>query len=344
MSNTIDFILPWVDGSDPKWLAEKEEYRKTDSGSSAGPDAYNENRYRDNGLLKYWFRGVEAFAPWVNHVFFVTNAQIPEWLNLDNPKLTHVDHRDYIPRRFLPTFNSCAIELNFHRIKGLSDKFVVFNDDIFLLKPIGEDLFFKEGKPVLDTKMEYPPRKPCYQWGHVLSNEHKMINTCLGKSGALESIWTNRSKWFNIRTLGIKRVCWNLYQLALHRSFPISMFGHLAFPHLKSSLCEIWEKYPDVMSEASSHRFRSDEDVNQWLICAWDQARGSFFPAHKKSLGSAVHYSDYNLQIIMGALKERSVPMICLNESEDSFITDNLTTSVCQAFESILPEKSSFEL
>lgn len=344
MSYPIDFVLSWVDGNDPEWIATRDKYRKDDSAISSAPDAYNENRYRDNGLLRYWFRGVESFAPWVNHVFFVTDAQLPDWLNLDNPKLIYVDHTDFIPSEFLPTFNSSTIEMNYHRIKGLSEHFVIFNDDVFLLKPVGEDFFFKEGKPVLDTRIEYPPKQSDLNWCCDLINEHNIINSYLKETGTRDSILKNRSKWFNLRALGINRVCRNLYQYALHRSFPVSTFGHLAFPHLKSSLCEIWENYPYFMTEASSHRFRSDEDVNQWLICAWDQAKGMFFPAHRKDLGLLLHYSDYNSELILETLRNPRVPVVCLNETEDSIVSENLTSSVCQAFESILPDKSSFEL
>lgn len=64
MENSIDFVIPWVDGSDENWIKEKNRFqpdlktaRQTDSG---------ENRYRDWDNLRYWFRGVEKYAPWVH--------------------------------------------------------------------------------------------------------------------------------------------------------------------------------------------------------------------------------------------------------------------------------------
>ena len=42
--------------------------------------------------LRYSLRSVEKYAPWVRHVFIVTNGQIPYWLNLDSPRLTVVTH------------------------------------------------------------------------------------------------------------------------------------------------------------------------------------------------------------------------------------------------------------
>ena len=114
MEEKIDFVVLWVDGTDPQWQQERILFcpENSDNGSS-------ENRYRDWGLMKYWFRCVEKYAPWVHRIFFVTNGQIPEWLNIEHPKLRLVKHKDYIPQKYLPTFNSNVIELWLHHIPDL---------------------------------------------------------------------------------------------------------------------------------------------------------------------------------------------------------------------------------
>ena len=117
----IDFVILWVDGNDPKWQSEKATYD-----SNINDDSNSASRYRDWGLLPYWFRGVEKFTPWVNKIHFVTWGHVPEFLNLNNPKLNIVNHKDFIPEEYLPTFSSHAIELNIHRIPGLSEKFIYF--------------------------------------------------------------------------------------------------------------------------------------------------------------------------------------------------------------------------
>lgn len=35
----------------------------------------SDKAYREWGTFKYWFRGVEKFAPWVNKVYLVTDNQ-----------------------------------------------------------------------------------------------------------------------------------------------------------------------------------------------------------------------------------------------------------------------------
>ncbi len=138
----IDFVLAWVDGSDKEWQKEKAKYCK-----ESIPGDNREERYRDWDILKFWFRGVEKYAPWVNKIFFVTWGHLPPWLDIKNPKLEIVNHMDYIPGQFLPTFNSHTIELNFHRIKGLSEHFVYFNDDFFVINHVKQEDFFVNGMP-----------------------------------------------------------------------------------------------------------------------------------------------------------------------------------------------------
>ena len=106
-TNPIDFVIIWVDGNDKQWQAEKAKY----DGKTV-TNANSEVRFRDWDNLQYWFRGVEKFAPWVNKIHFVTWGHLPKWLDTTNPKLNIVNHKDYIPSKYLPTFNSHTIELN----------------------------------------------------------------------------------------------------------------------------------------------------------------------------------------------------------------------------------------
>ena len=145
----IDFVLTWVDGSDPDWLAQRREYQP-----GRGTDA-GESRYRDWDNLQYWFRGVEKFAPWVNKIYFVTWGHVPKWLNTAHEKIQIVKHEDFMAPAYLPTFNINSIELNLHRIKGLSEHFVFFNDDMFLIDSVRPEDFFKNGFPV--TAVLRPP-------------------------------------------------------------------------------------------------------------------------------------------------------------------------------------------
>ena len=113
----IDIVVLWVDGSDPEWIKTFNQYAPKDK--QKGIDI-NHERYRDNGLFKFWFRGIEKNAPWVRKIHFVTSGQQPEWLNINHPKLNWVKHEDYIPKEYLPTFSSHPIELFINRIPDYS--------------------------------------------------------------------------------------------------------------------------------------------------------------------------------------------------------------------------------
>lgn len=146
MTEPIDFVVTWVDGSDPAWREEKERYEKQ-FGLACDKHSTGEERYRDWDLFQYWFRAVEKYAPWVRNVYLVTWGHVPQWLNMDAPKLKVVKHTDFIPERFLPTFSCNPIEINLHRIEGLSEYFVYFNDDMFLGCPVTPEDYFQGGKP-----------------------------------------------------------------------------------------------------------------------------------------------------------------------------------------------------
>ncbi|XP_059834509.1 N-acetylglucosamine-1-phosphotransferase subunits alpha/beta isoform X1 [Hypanus sabinus] len=106
-------------------------------------DDISASRFEDNEELRYSLRSVERYAPWIRHVFIVTNGQIPSWLNLDNPRVTIVTHQAIFRNlSHLPTFSSPAIETHLHCIPGLSQKFIYLNDDVMFGKEVWPDDFY----------------------------------------------------------------------------------------------------------------------------------------------------------------------------------------------------------
>ena len=129
----IDLVYLWVDGSDPEWLARRCAFtgQKFDN-----TEANCKGRYADNDELKYNLRAVEMYAPWIRHVFIVTDGQTPAWLDTSNPKVTVVNQNDIIPEVSRPCYNSSLIEHFLYRIPGLSEYFLYANDDMFLNRPV----------------------------------------------------------------------------------------------------------------------------------------------------------------------------------------------------------------
>lgn len=195
-NNKIDFVIIWVDGNDPEWRKEKAKY----DGSNYKGDG-SDIRFRDWDNLQYWFRGIEKYTPWVNKVHFVTWGHLPSWLNTEHPKLNIVNHKDYIPEQYLPTFNSHTIELNLHRIEGLAEQFVYFNDDMFITQPMKPEDFFNKGLPCDTFAMNaiYFGKDSA---GFFNGADMEVINEHFNKKEALKE---NFFKWYNVKNGKIGR-------------------------------------------------------------------------------------------------------------------------------------------
>lgn len=338
---TIDFVITWVDGSDPGWQSEKKKYEEIETGGLNGEeDANSSCRFRDLGFLRYWFRAVECCAPWVNKIHFVTCGQKPDWLDERHPKLNLVNHRDYIPEEYLPTFNSNTIELSFHRIKGLAEHFVVFNDDMFLTQPVSPSFFFREGNPVLTSDLRYPIIPHANTINRIKFNNYVVINNHFN---SMQSIWSNRRKWFSVPNLGIKRVRINLTCFIANKTIPVGMFGHVGLPHLKSAFEEAWATEYSIMDETSRSKFRSDSQVNQWMLCAWNQAKGHFFPTLGSKVGKHIDVSPQSMGFLIESIRNRTFPQLCINDNRYNTEAEKDASLIIDALESIYPGKSSFE-
>lgn len=143
----IDAVYLWCNGSDPKFIRQKQE-ALANFNFVAEKDNVGDLRFADNEELRFSLRSVYKNAPWINHIFIVTNNQVPSWLE-EHPKITIIDHKEIIPREILPTFNSVVIEMFLHLIPGLQEKFLLFNDDMFVGRPIEPSFFFHENLPVV---------------------------------------------------------------------------------------------------------------------------------------------------------------------------------------------------
>ena len=340
-TDRIDFVMPWVDGSDPAWQAVKRRYEAEGENASPGDaDANADCRWRDYGLLRYWFRAVERFAPWVGRVFFVTCGQKPDSLDESNPKLRLVNHADYIPEEWLPTFQARTIELNLHRIEDLSERFVFFNDDMFLLRDTKPGTFFRRGLPIIPCDLAVP------RWiGYSNSSR-----TALNNAGILKhsmdvdaQIRMNLWKFVNVRALGFLRAAKNLASFLVNRVYIPGTFGHLPMPHLKSTLAEIWRRQPNVMERTSKYRFRTNDSVNQWLVSAWDMVSGRFCPTNEKRLGRCLTLDERNLEDVCDAVRRQKWQLICLNDKGTTKDPARCFAEAAKAFEAILPDRSSFE-
>ncbi|MER6916524.1 stealth conserved region 3 domain-containing protein [Streptomyces sp. NPDC000594] len=137
----VDAVYTWVDGDDPA-LAAKRRAHQVLTGDVIAPHETGASRYTSHDELRYALRSLEMYAGFVRHVYLVTDSQIPDWLDPEAEGLTVIDHRDILPADALPVFNSHAIESRLHRIPGLSEHYLYFNDDVFINRPVRAEHFF----------------------------------------------------------------------------------------------------------------------------------------------------------------------------------------------------------
>ena len=330
----IDFVVLWVDGSDRAWQAEKAKYegKTLDESNTA-------NRYRDWGLMPYWFRAVEKFAPWVRTVHFVTCGHVPAFLNLDAPKLHHVRHDEFLPAECLPTFSSHAIEMNVHRIPGLAEHFVYLNDDTFLARPMAETAFFQDGLPCTYGG-EYPIELvgKIGIWQHAAVNDLGVVNAHFDKRTQVAQFgkkYANSAyRWQdNIRTKAAEKLFPNYF----------TGFKNLHAPAAfrKQTFEEVWAAEPELLGSTTAHRFRSADDVNQWVCLWWQVASGAFAPYNTDNV--VMGANDDTIDELCSLIRAQNHDMLCINDPDGEVDVEKLAARLKEAFEAILPEKSAFE-
>lgn len=327
----IDFVVTWVNMDDPEWQTEFDRYND----HKQIKNGVSQARFRDYGFLRYWFRGIEKYAPWVRKIHFVTCGQKPEWLDVSNPKINLVNHKDFIPAEFLPTYNSVVIERYLHRIDGLAEHFVYFNDDFFIINHVKEERFFRNGLPC-DIAV-FDPNPSWSQWYITIKNNIRLINRHFEKKEVMR-IW--HDKWFH-GSYGFK-ARWN-YLLKYKSKFVTLRVHHNAQPYLKSTFDEVWKYTEKELTETSSNRFRSMTDYTPELFRMWQICKGNFEPYNT--------YKDTKMFPLMlrskqaiKAIYAQSYSLICLNDNVHIKNYDKVMADIRDAFQTILPEKSSFEL
>lgn len=182
-NNSIDLVLMYLDDGDSIWMEKYKKYKKEEieKGISAPDDkqAFGAERIRCWDNMQYWFRGIEKNCPWIRKIFFIvqSKSQIPQWLNINHPKLRVVYHDEYIPSELLPTFNPRVIQAFIPYIKDLSECYIITDDDIFFMNPIKSTMFFRQQKPVHMEKFFWGTgtyEEKMGAWGHILDNTYEI--------------------------------------------------------------------------------------------------------------------------------------------------------------------------
>lgn len=336
MNKNIDIVLPWVDGSDPQWLQEKNDWHYR-----LNPDAESNSdiRYQSWDNLNYWFRAIETYLPWFHKIYFITYGHIPDFLNLDHPRLKIIRHEDFIPREFLPTFQVNTIEMNLHRIPELSENIIYFNDDTFPLQSIAEEYYYKDNM-VCDEAIETPiipllfGEIARYTW-HMRALNTAVINRHFNKREVQSAHY---EKWFYE---GYGDLLERNQSLRYWNNFVGFRDPHVPLALKKTTFKKVWEEEPDILRRTCESKFRNDSCVNQWLVRYWQLCTGEFVP--RRTLGKSYTVTVDNCDEMVEVIREQKQPMICLNEGCTADEFELVKNRIKEAFQMLLPLKSSFE-
>ncbi len=292
----MDIVITYVDGTDPSWIKEFQDHL------DEIPIA---KRYRDWGTLKYLLRGIDRHMTFIRKVFLVVSSatQVPSWIDTSTVKI--VLHKDIIPSQYLPTFNSSMIEMFLHRIPGLSERFIYFNDDMFPVMDCQEEDFFICGLPAMGM---------CR---HIIS-------------GSAYLRLARRSDILAKKASGTSNRCFFLRP------------QHICSPMLKSA-CE--ELYKNVWSEISLSLtpLRSESNYNQYLFLDYMFYKGKLIdrPITRKHYSMAIA----SIGKIREFLRSPDRKIVCINDvkmNDSQFERASLLLQ--KAFWERYPLKSVYEI
>ncbi|MFC3505433.1 stealth family protein [Micromonospora krabiensis] len=306
----IDVVYTWVDGADPEW----QRRRATQKGEAFHAEAASDSRYINRDELKYSLRSLHLNVPWVRNIYIVTDRQCPPWLDLSAGNIFLVNHEEiFADRAALPTFNSCAIESQLHRIDGLAEHFLYLNDDMFFGRPLAPQTFFLAN-------------------GHTkffLSQNRIPVGPITGLDSPVDAMIKNN------RRLIERRFGRTLTQGSQHVPYPLR----------RSILAEIEREFPAEHEATMWSRFRSPSDltITYSLHHYYAFLTGRALPGH-------VNYGYVQLAVpdlaarLRRAEARRDWDTFCINDAYSTYEQLQQQISILEPFlEAYFPVPSPYE-
>ena len=232
----IDAVITWVDGNTADHRRNRQDYM-AETSSPLLENAINPHRWVCNDEIVYCLQSIQNYAPWTRKIWIVVNNDLPDLSGFSceiRAKVQFAHHREIFDgfTEMLPTFNSLAIESMLWRIEGLSERFMYFNDDVFLTAPLNPTDVFQGIAPVLRGKwVDYSDllRSPDMRGDPAKFNHFMQIN-------AAKIVGFDATKLFSA--------------------------AHVVHPLRRSRMERLFYQYPEKFTNNIKHRFR---DLSQFL-------------------------------------------------------------------------------
>lgn len=281
-------------------------------------------RFRDYGILQFSLRSFFKYAPWVNNFYIVTNGQVPVWLDTTHPRVHIVTHAEIFKHKGdLPTFNSNAIELNLHRIAGLSECFFYLNDDFFVSQPVTKDFY--------------------------VDQEHKRINLYIDGYTAPETKEMQNNIWHESVGRTNRMISKYYYPGKIVKKHHYA--GHHCYFFDKNILRLVGDRYTKQIDKTTASKFRSENDVTVPILHASTALEEFGANIYRKHFAFLAWSEDHERnEASWNSLLGQESPCSCINdeidpspEGESEF--ENLRGKMCTIFPDPSPlEKSGFDI
>lgn len=297
--SSIDVVITYVNCADGNWVRDYVKATKTHNPSKV--------RYRSWGTLKYLLRGVERYMPFIRNVVLIVSraSQIPAWLNKENVRIVY--HDEFIPKQYLPTFNSCTIESFFWNIPDLADRIIYFNDDVFPNSLMTEEDFFTGDTP------------------HIKFGEAKT--------------YSERSMFHKQCRSSIDMITQAL-NLPSYEKGKIFRPPHSTMPMTKYCFDQIRELCRNTISPTVT-RLRVGKNVNAYIYAYYQYFTNNYVDASVNY--KYYDLQESTIQVITGSITNSSTKILCLNDSDYIKDAAKLSRQLTECFEKKFYKKSRFE-
>lgn len=320
----IDVVIPWVNPEDNVWF---EKYK---TACSLYKGDKNPERIRDFGLFKYWWRCIAENAKWVRkiHLLLDNKSQIPNWLNINHPKIKIHYHNEFIDENYLPTFNSNIFFAYCYKLEDLTENFIYLNDDMFITNKTEMSDFFINDKPV-DTSIKS---------NQINSNpSHEAI---LNKLGIKFLNGRQRLDFF-------QNIVYNDLKLAekYTKKFNIYKNVHVGITAKKSEVEKIFTdlKTDLIKLNKPNDKFRQSYNVNSdWLYRYIRLNLGTYSESNLQDFAYIESHNN-NYKDIMSLIMNKK--LVCINDclyKQDNF--DFIKKYLNEFFNIKFSNKSEFEI
>ncbi len=236
----IDAVITWVDGSEPDYQRKLKEYL-TDNNTL-------KRQYFQANEINLCIASIVKYAPFIRKIFIVTDKQRP---NLDSikhlvtlDKIEIIDHEEIFRENkdCLPTFNIRSIDALLFKIKNLSDKFIYFNDDMFLVKETSQEDWFINNKAVLTGV-----------WAKTYNKQ------------VIKTISHRIKKFFNVRPSFNAAQSKAANIVGFHDRYFKSY--HCGRPQIKSVIKNFYDTNPERLKNQIRHKFRDGRQYMPYSLC-----------------------------------------------------------------------------